>query len=128
MELSTPIKFTDLSTPEIIQVVTDIFKPKKITNIKIHKKNEEITCKAYFEWETTDDNDKLITYTAPSEIIMFNPFDHGRNALMIDLDCATSKEYHQFKQFCFAKGIYETAMIKNNLYLEEVQEIEEERE
>ena len=116
-ELATPIKLTDLSIPEIIQIVTDIFKAKKVTNIKIHKKDSEITCKAYLEWETTDDNGKQVVYTAPSEIIMLNPFDNDADSLLIDDDYASFEERQKFKQFCFAKGIYETAMIENNPYI-----------
>ena len=99
--------------------VTDIFNARKVTNIKIHKKDGEITCKAYLEWETTDDNGKQVFYTSPSEVIMSNPFDNGADALLLDGDYATSDELQKYKQFCFAKGIYETAMIENNPYTKE---------
>ncbi len=118
-ELATPIKFTSLSIPEIIQIATDIFNAKKVTNIKIHKKDGEITCKAYLEWETTDNNGKQVVYTSPSEVIMSNPFDNGSDALLIDDDYTSFEERQKFKQFCFAKGIYETAMIEKNPYMEE---------
>ena len=118
-ELATPIDFTSLSIPEIIQIVTDVFKAQKVTNIKIHKRTGEITCKAYLEWETTDDNGKQIIYTAPSEVVMSNPFDNDIDSLLIDDDYVSFEERQKFKQFCFANGIYETAMIENNPYMKE---------
>ncbi len=61
----TTRRFVDLTTDEVRQIVTDMFAPKKITNIKKSKRYDEITCTIYTEWETTDDDGNLVKEIIP---------------------------------------------------------------
>ena len=110
-------EFLSLTDDEVKQIVNDIFIPEKITCITRSKKHGEIRCKIYVEWETTDENDEPVVYTAPSDIVMSNPFDNHEESLLVDDNYASSGELLKLKQFCFAKGIYETSVVKNNPYL-----------
>ncbi len=102
-----------------IEIVTDIFSPKKITCIKKSKKYDEISCKIYTEWETTDDDGKLILEIIPDEITLKNPFDYEQNALHAQFQI-NGEDYKKLKQFCFAKGIYGASIewLLNNPYME----------
>ncbi len=101
----TTRRFVDLTTDEARQIVTDMFAPKKITNIKKSKKYDEITCTIYTEWETTDDDGKLVKEIIPDDIELRNPFDYGEGAIWAQFQI-TSEDYKKLKQFCFAKGVY----------------------
>ena len=107
-------KFTDLSKDEIKQIVTDIFHPKKITNIETHKKEEEITCTIYTEWEGRDEETTLIADT----LTLRNPFKYGEDAIEVDFS-VNGSDYLKLKQFCFAKGIFHENLVKDNPYLQE---------
>ena len=95
-------EFLSLTDEEVKQIVTDIFVAKKVTNIKRSKKWDEITCKIYTEWETTDDNGKEVVELIPDEL-------HVQFQLK-------SSDYIQLKQFCIAKGILPD-WVKNNPYI-----------
>lgn len=110
-------KFTDLSKDEIEQIVNDIFQPKKITNIEKHKRDEEITCTIYTEWESYDDYGKLEIDLIPDTLTLRNPFDYGEDAIEANFQVRYA-DYLQLKQFCFAKGIYSERLIKDNPYLQ----------
>ncbi len=97
--------FIDLTDDEIREIVTDIFAPKKITCIKRSKKWDEITCKIYIEWETTDDDGNKIPELIPDELTLMNPFDYGKDAIQVQFP-VNGEDYTKLKQFCFAKGIY----------------------
>ena len=118
--LAEPRKFLDLSEDEIEQIVTDIFSPKKITCIKKSKKWDEITCKIYTEWETTDDDGNEISEIIPDEITLMNPFDYGEDAIQAEFQL-NGNDYKKLKQFCFAKGIYGASIewLLNNPYEED---------
>ena len=118
--LAEPRKFLDLSEDEIKQIVTDIFSPKKITCIKKSKKWDEITCKIYTEWETTDDDGNEISEIIPDEITLMNPFDYGEDAIQAEFQL-NGNDYKKLKQFCFAKGIYGASIewLLNNPYEED---------
>jgi len=105
-------KFTDLSKDEIKQIVTDIFHPKKVTNIETHK--EEITCTIYTEWESRDEETTLIADT----LTLRNPFKYGEDAIDIGFS-VNGSDYLKLKQFCFAKGIFHENWVKDNPYLQE---------
>ena len=118
--LAEPRKFLDLSEDEIKQIVTDIFSPKKITCIKKSKKWDEITCKIYTEWETTDDEGNEISEIIHDEITLMNPFDYGEDAIQAEFQL-NGNDYKKLKQFCFAKGIYGASIewLLNNPYEED---------
>ena len=99
------MKFLDLTDEEIKQIVMDIFQPKKITCIKRSKKWDEITCKIYTEWTTTEDDGTIINELIPDELTLKNPFDYGEEAIHVNFQ-VYSADYKKLKQFCFAKGIY----------------------
>lgn len=111
-------KFTDLSKDEIKQIVTDIFHPKKITNIETHKRDEAITCTIYTEWESYDDDGKLEIDLIPDALTLRNPFEYGDNAIHVGFSLGYD-DYLKLKQFCFAKGIIHEDWIKYNPYLQE---------
>ena len=111
-------KFTDLSKDEIKQIVTDIFHPKKITNIETHKRDEKITCTIYTEWEGYDDTGNLETDLISDVLTLRNPFEYGDNAIHVDFSVGYD-DYLKLKQFCFAKGIFPEDWIKYNPYLQE---------
>lgn len=111
-------KFTDLSKDEIKQIVTDIFHPKKITNIETHKRDEEITCTIYTEWESYDDDGHLETDLIPDTLTLRNPFEYGDNAIHVNF-LVGYDDYLKLKQFCFAKGIFSEDWVKHNPYLQE---------
>lgn len=117
--LSESRKFLDLTDDEIRQVVTDIFSTKKITCIKRSKKWDEITCKIYTEWETTDDDGNTIDELIPDELTLKNPFDYGEKAIYVQFQVKQA-DYKTLKQFCFAKGIYGKSIewLINNPYIE----------
>lgn len=111
-------KFTDLAKDEIRFIVNEMFKPKKITNIKAHKRDDEITCTIYTEWETTDDDGNDIIEVIPDEITLRNPFDYGEESIYADFGL-NSSDYTKLKQFCYAKGIYGQSIewLINNPYV-----------
>lgn len=113
-------KFTDLTIEEIRFIVNEIFSPKKITNIKVHKRDEEITCTIYTEWETTDDDGKLVTEVIPDDLIFRNPFDYGEDAIWAAFSL-TADDYNKLKSFCYAKGIYGLSIkwLIHNPYIEQ---------
>lgn len=116
MEIKQLRKFTDLSKDEIRQIVSDIFHPKKITNIETHKRDEEITCTIYTEWESYDDDGKLEIDLIPDILILRNPFEYGDNAIHVGFSVGYN-DYLKLKQFCFAKGIFHEDWVNDNPYL-----------
>lgn len=111
-------KFISLTDDEVKQIIKDIFSAKKVTCIKRYKKDDEIHCKIYTDWETFDDNGKKIEETIPDDVILKNPFDYGSYSIEIPFD-ATDDDITKLKQFCFAKGIYGKSIewLINNPYM-----------
>lgn len=116
MEIKQYRKFTDLSKDEIRQIVSDIFHPKKITNIETHKRDEEITCTIYTEWEGRDDNGNPEIDLIPDTLTLRNPFEYGEDAIEVDFPLRYN-DYLKLKQFCFAKGIFNEDWVNDNPYL-----------
>ena len=108
-------EFLSLTDDEVKQIVTDIFSAKKVKNIKRSKKWDEITCKIYTEWETTDDDGKEVVELIPDELTLCDPFKYGEDALQVQFQL-NSSDYIQLKQFCIAKGILPD-WVKNNPYI-----------
>ena len=104
-QVKTQRSFLDLTDEEVRELVQYIFEPKKITCIKRNKKWDEITCKIYTEWNTTDDDGKEIVELIPDELTLKNPFDYGEEALHVDFQLH-STDYFKMKQYCYAKCIY----------------------
>lgn len=102
----------DLSNEDIIRIVTDIFSPKWIANIKRHKHEDYISCDIYTEWSSKDDND---TEVIKNEIKFRNPFEHGMDAIRSDGVPVRGSSYIKLMQFCFAKGM-KPDWIENNPY------------
>jgi len=108
--------FLDLTDDEIKQIVTDMFKAKKVTSIKRNKKYDRITCKVYVEWKSYDDNDKIIVEKLCDEITLSDPFKYETMSIAAPFSLKR-EDYIKLMQFCFAKGVYESYLIKNNPYL-----------
>ncbi len=110
-------KFLDLTDDEIRQIVNDIFNPKKITCIKKSRKWDEITCKIYTEWETTDDDGNKVVYLNDDILTLRNPFDYGEDALHVEF-MLRGDDYDKLRSFCFAKGIFGVSIdwLTNNPY------------
>lgn len=100
-------EFLSLTNDEVKQIVTDIFAAKKVTNIKRSKKWDEITCKIYTEWKTTDDTGKEVADLIYDELTLRDPFKYGEK----------SSDYIKLKQFCVSKGIY-PEWYRNNPYMQ----------
>ena len=113
-------KFTDLSKDEIKFIVNEIFSPEKITNIKTHKRDDEITCTIYTEWESTDDDGKTVVDLIPDEIELRNPFDYNSYALHAQFSLSVN-DFNKLKSFCYAKGIYGKSIewLTNNPYIDQ---------
>lgn len=110
-------EFLSLTNDEVKQIVTDIFDAKKVTNIKRSKKWDEITCKIYTEWETTDDDGNKIPELIPDELTIRDPFKYNEGALNVNFQLKSS-DYIKLKQFCIAKGILPD-WVKDNPYMKE---------
>ncbi len=111
-------KFTDLTKEEIRQIIQDIFSPKRITNIVVHKRDDEITAGIYTDWYSYDDDGKEEITTVKDDITLRNPFDYGENAIYADFSIRRD-DFYKLKQFCYAKGIYGESIkwMANNPYL-----------
>ncbi len=118
-------KFKDQTEQEVRQIVQDIFNPKRISNIKVHKRDDEITCNIYTEWVSKDDDGKEEVTTCKDEIALSNPFDNGEDAIHADFSIRKD-DYIKLKQFCFAKEIYGESIswMFNNPY--EIKALEQE--
>lgn len=106
----------DLSNEDIVRIVTDIFSPKWIVNIKRHEREDYISCDLYTEWSSNDGNDKK---EIKDEIELRDPFKHGLNAIrsawMPARASGRGRGYIKLMQFCFAKGMKPDWM-ENNPY------------
>lgn len=111
----------DLTKEEIIQIVNDIFSPKKITNIKIHKRDMSVSCTIYSDWYTKDENGNEEVIEVRDNLTLRNPFDNGfYEAIEFeDSNYPTDREDLKiFKRFCYAKGILPEYLIEDNPYLQ----------
>lgn len=117
--------FTDLTKDEIKFIVNELFSPKRITNIKISKRYEEISCTIYTEWVTTDDDGNEVIEIIPDEIELRNPFDYGENAIHAPFGL-NYKDYAKLKSYCYAKGIYGASIewLTNNPYTQRKSEVD----
>ena len=110
----------DLTKEEISQIVNDLFSPKKITNIKIHKRDMSVSCTIYSDWYSKDENGNEEVIEVRDNLTLRNPFDNGfyeaiefeDNNYPIDRG-----DLKTFKQFCYAKGILSEYLIEDNPYL-----------
>ena len=118
-------KFTDLTKDEIKFIVNELFSPKRITNIKISKRYEEISCTIYTEWVTTDDDGNEVIEIIPDEIELRNPFDYGENAIHAPFGL-NYRDYAKLKSYCYAKGIYGVSIewLTNNPYTQRKSEVD----
>ena len=94
----------DLTDEDIRRVVTDMFSCKKVTCIKRSKKWDEISCKIYTEWETTDDDGNEVVEVLADDLELKNPFDYGESAIHVQMGL-NSEDYTKWKQMCYARGI-----------------------
>jgi len=97
-------KITDLTNEEIKEIVSDIFKARKITCIKRYRNSEEVTCKIYTEWEPDEPGGKPIVLA--DELTLRNPFVYGSKAIAVDMSLK-SEDYKKLKQYCYAHGVTE---------------------
>lgn len=110
----------DLTKEEICQIVNDLFSPKKITNIKIHKRDGSISCSIYTYWYHKDENGNEEEKEFKDNLTLRNPFDNDfYDAIEFeDNNYPTdSKDLKTFKQFCYAKGILPKYLTEDNPYL-----------
>jgi len=116
--LMTKVTSLHVIFDEIRFIVNEMFKPKRITNIKVYKRDEEITCTIYTEWETTDDEGNEEIVMLPDEITLRNPFDYGEKGIQANFGL-NNNDYTKLKQFCYAKGIYGQSIewLINNPYM-----------
>ena len=103
--------FMDLTEQEVREIVTDMFCPKKITCFK--KKANFFKMKVYVEWETYDDDGKLVKRTIGDDLELRDPWKYGTDS--VGVEYAEPQDTYKLKQFCFAKGICSFA--RNNPYL-----------
>ena len=72
-------KFAELTDEEVREVVSDIFKPERISCIKRSKRDDEIICKIYTRWDGGEDEPD--SFLACDELTMRNPFQYGVSAI-----------------------------------------------
>ena len=110
----------DLKKEEISQIVNDLFSPKKITNIKIHKRDMSASCTIYSDWYSKDENGNEEVIEVKDNLTLRNPFDNDfYDAIEFeDHNYPTdSRDLKTFKQFCYAKGILPKYLTEDNPYL-----------
>lgn len=99
-------KFLSLTDDEIRFILTDIFDPVKIENIKRYSDSDMITAEITTGGWGTDDNQEGFEIT---DVIELMPDD-------INVDFNTSShDIHKYQQFLLAKGCNE--LLKDNPYL-----------
>ena len=114
-------QFLDLTNEEVKEIVSDIFKPKKITCIKRDRDFDEISCKIYTEWEPEKPGQKPITIV--DELFLKNPFIYGHKAISVDMS-VINEDYKKLKQYCFAHGVTDGLddYLRDNPYLKKEDE------
>lgn len=110
------MRICDLSDEDIAHIVTDMFSPKKITNIRRHKRDDYVSCNVYTEWFSKDENGKEEATVCKDEVELRNPFEYGQGAICAEGIPLNSSDYVKFKQFCFARGMRPDWM-ENNPYI-----------
>ncbi len=100
----------DLSNEDIVRIVTDIFSPNRIVNIKRHKRDDYyISCDIYTEWSSKDGNDKE---EIKDEIELRDPFKYGVESGRLNdcrietknATCGTCKHYGTSNETCWLCG------------------------
>lgn len=102
-------KITDLTDEEIIQIIKDTFHPITITGIKRYKRSNAIEFYMLTEWETYDDNKKLITHTIRDKMRMQ---EDGWEEFGFPI---SGQDNHILEKFLIAKGCH--PLFKDNPYL-----------
>ena len=100
--------FMTMTDEEVRRIVTDIFKPKKITRIRKYKRSGYITCNIYTEW---DPQDPIVIC---DELTMRDPFE-WTHPLSVDFSIDSDVTY-RYTQFCFSLGMCK--WLKDNPYLQ----------
>ena len=103
-ERAAAVAICDLSDDDIIRIVTDLFAPKKITNIKRHRCDNCVSCTIYKDWVKEIGSVKEDVSTYKDRVILRNPFEHDL-AIRAGRIVLKPGDRVQFEQFCFAKGI-----------------------
>ena len=116
-ERAAAVTICDLSDDDIIRIVTDLFAPKKITDIKRHKWDNCVSCTIYKDWVKEIGSVKEDVSTYKDRVVLRNPFENDP-AIRAGRIVLKSGDLVQFKQFCFAKGI-KPDWFDNNPYLAE---------
>lgn len=104
--MSRKRRISDLTNDEIKFIVNEIFKPKKITNIKAHKREDMISCTIYTEWTGKDDNGNEEITVIQDYVELRNPFDYETEAIWWQDVAIHRDDYDKLKSYCYIKGIY----------------------
>lgn len=91
-------RLVDLTVDEVKYIITEIFKAKKVSNVKFNKHDDVITCSIYTEW---GDDREIIK----DDLTIYNPFDKNEDYIFL-VDFPTNHEdVKKLRQFCYAKGV-----------------------
>lgn len=112
---------TDLTDREVRRIIKDVVDPEKIGEIVRRKEEQEIevAVKTGSFYSYKDSNGRRKTELATNYVILKDPFssDEDEGISFKDrYDPFTLKQYYQYMQFCFAKGV--CGLLKDNPYLE----------
>ena len=99
----------DLTDEEIRQILTDLFKPEKITRIQRHKRDQVIRANVYMRWEC-DGEETMIK----DSVDLRDPFGSG-SPIGVDF-YIDGEDIRRFTQFCLAKGV--CPYLKDNPYIQ----------
>ena len=102
-------KLTDLTNDEVRTIVTDIFHPKAIKNIKRHKRENYISFVITTEWYTDEKEEE--TTTIDDEI------EFDENGFLNEPFQMDGDDFFKLKQFLLAKGC--SQYLLDNPYLKE---------
>lgn len=106
----------ELTDDDVRRVVTDMFEPDKITNIRRNKKQDTVSCNIYTTWGSEEPIQIM------DKLTLRNPFGYCLGDC-IDFDDGNfpvrGTDLKILQQFCYAKGIRPEYLVKDNPYLEE---------
>lgn len=114
--IQNTLDICSLTDDEVRQIVTDMFNPARITNIRRHKREGYVSCTMYSKWTSYDENGKEDTVTCKDDVEIHDPFEYyARPITCSEGFPVRAEDIIKLKQFCFSKGLMPEWM-RNNPY------------
>ena len=102
----------DLTDEEIRLILTDIFKPEKITCIQRYKREQRVVANIYMKWDCGDGEETVIK----DSVALRDPFGSG-SPISADF-FIDGEDIRRFRQFCLARGVCQ--YLKDNPYIQNI--------